>query len=330
MQTDDWFKCYGKMWIEEIVSGAYCHPAKFSRALIRHIYAHAIEEEWIKTGGMVVDPFGGVGLGALEAMRRGLHWFGMELEANYCALAQQNIDLWNERYSTKLPNWGTATILQGDSRQLASRLARASLPAPLQAGLCLGSPPYTGFTASDTGFRPPHARAEFGRDETAPSSVQMADKGGYGQTAGNLGNLPDTDFKAALAQMPKGSHAAILEETGAEPTTFWSASREILEQVYQILVPGGYAIFVCKRFVRDKQIVEFPTQWAHLCEAVGLEWIHHHKAWQVDKRGAQYTLGGELEERQITWQSFFRKDHAKKYPRLKILWEDILCFVKRP
>ena len=128
---------------------------------------------------------------------------------------------------------------------------------------------------------------------------QMAD---YGKTTGQLG-----------------------QETGS---TFWAASRTILEEVYKVLAPGGHCIFVCKRFVRNKKIVEFSTQWAHLCEAVGFKWIHHHKAWLVEDRGAQHTLEGGLEKREVRRLSFFRRLHTQKYPHLAILWEDVLCFVK--
>ena len=111
--------------------------------------------------------------------------------------------------------------------------------------------------------------------------------------------------------------------------TFWAAARQIVEQVYQVLVPGGHAIFVTKRFVRNKQIVEFSQQWADLCQAVGFELIHWHKAWLVEDRGAQYTLEGDLERHVVKRLSFFRRLHAKKYPHLAIEWEDVTCYVKQ-
>jgi len=128
-----------------------------------------------------------------------------------------------------------------------------------------------------------------------------------------------------LSCVPSGNSTQKQKET---LSTFWAASRQLLEQVYQVLAPGGHAIFVCKRFVRNKEIVDFPLQWARLCEAVGFTWIHHHKAWLVEDRGAQHTLEGGLEKRVVKRLSFFRRLHSQKYPHLEILYEDVLCFVK--
>src|SRR5262249_32748952 len=47
--------------------------------------------------------------------------------------------------------------------------------------------------------------------------------------------------------------------------TFWTAARDILRECYHILKPGGVAAWVCKAFVRNKQLVDFPAQWAQLC-----------------------------------------------------------------
>ncbi len=131
--TDDWSGCYGESWSGLIVPEAFCHPAKYSRALIQRIYQHVMAEGWAQPGDVVVDPFGGVALGALDAQRLGLSWVGVELEPRFVALAQQNFDLWQRRYSS-LPHWGTARILQGDSRNLAAIVAGA--------GIGVSSPPF--------------------------------------------------------------------------------------------------------------------------------------------------------------------------------------------
>src|SRR3990167_1742721 len=78
-----WRNCYDSGWQGEIVPEAFVHPAKFSRALIRRIYDHAFEEGWLAPGMTVVDPFAGVGLGALDAMWNGLDWVGCELEPKF-------------------------------------------------------------------------------------------------------------------------------------------------------------------------------------------------------------------------------------------------------
>jgi hypothetical protein len=124
----DWHGLYKKGWKGIVTPKAIAHPAKFSRALIEHIYKHCLAEGWIRPGDRILDPFGGVALGAYDAMRLGLTWIGVELEPKFCALGQANIDLWNERYAGKLPNWGKAIILQGDSRYLIQVLAGKDYP----------------------------------------------------------------------------------------------------------------------------------------------------------------------------------------------------------
>jgi len=71
MKTMLWENCYPSNWKGKIVDEAIAHPAKFSSKLIRKIYEHMLEEGWLKPGDVVIDPFGGVALGAMDAMRLG-------------------------------------------------------------------------------------------------------------------------------------------------------------------------------------------------------------------------------------------------------------------
>lgn len=118
MIIDIWENCYPSKWKGVITPDSFKHPAKFSSKLIQKIYRHITEEGWLREGDRVVDPFGGVALGALEAMRYGLDWTGCELEPHFVKFGNENIRLWNGTFSGKLPRWGTAILLQGDSRQL--------------------------------------------------------------------------------------------------------------------------------------------------------------------------------------------------------------------
>lgn len=110
MKQSEWVGLYNESWQGEIVPEAFSHPAKYSRALIRQIYQHMIDQGYIAPGDHIVDPFGGVGLGALDAMRHGLHFEGVELEERFVTLGRQNIGLWQARYSGWFANWGTAVI----------------------------------------------------------------------------------------------------------------------------------------------------------------------------------------------------------------------------
>jgi hypothetical protein len=84
----EWFGLYSESWQGEITPEAFAHPAKFNRALIRRIYDWMMENGYIKAGDRIVDPFGGVALGALDAMRLGMHWEGVELEPRFHIMGQ--------------------------------------------------------------------------------------------------------------------------------------------------------------------------------------------------------------------------------------------------
>ena len=64
-------------------------------------------------------------------MTYGLRYIGVELEPRFVALAQQNLDLWRQRYG-----FTGGTVVQGDSRQLRAVLAGAQVQA------VVGSPPF--------------------------------------------------------------------------------------------------------------------------------------------------------------------------------------------
>lgn len=78
----DWYGLYGNGWKSgaELTSEAFGHPAKFSRSLIRRIYEHCLEQGYLSLGDIVLDPFGGVALGGIDAVQNDLRWIGVELE----------------------------------------------------------------------------------------------------------------------------------------------------------------------------------------------------------------------------------------------------------
>lgn len=447
----DWYGCYGESWMGIIVDDSFAHPAKFSRTLIRCIYDHAVEQGWLKPGDNVLDPFGGVALGALHAMKHGLHWLGMEIEEKFVKLGNRNLELWNETYRPHLPGWGSAVLVQGDSRELCGVLAEACVSSPpfgkaqsggginvkgygedgrdkvgdrsynarthnsneanlgalpegdhdavvssppyargcqhtggddpnpehLEGGEyhgvgmdgCVSCPPYTASLASDD----PDKRGGLYRDPKCRNDKTLTAE--YGQSEGQMGQMQEGEFRAAVSSPPwestegtlsakkfkdpaklardqsealrtgkvRGNFASEeailrslkrqdrqhygdsdgnLNNDGGE--TFWSAARQIMEQVYRALRPGGVAIWVTKAFVRDGERVDFPGQWRALGEACGfetIEWIH---AWLVEDRGAQYDLFGELHERKVERKSFFRRLYEKKHPDMTIDYEVVI------
>jgi len=98
-------------------------------------------------------------------------------------LGQQNIGLWNERYGEQMPGWGSAVIVQGDSRRLGEVLGRARL--------CLSSPPYTNsMTTKET------------KNHPGGTNVTTRYQRSYGNNPRNLGNLPDGGFEVAISSPP--------------------------------------------------------------------------------------------------------------------------------
>lgn len=183
----EWSGCYDDGWGDLIVPDAYAHPAKFSRGLIRRIYEHLLGSGRIHPGATVVDPFGGVALGALDAMMHGLHWVGCELEPKFVDLGQRNIAMWRTRWGHATT--GTARLVQGDSRRLAEVLGLADA--------IVSSPPYNKPFSQDHNGKRGGGRA----NGTAPSSERGAFVT-YGQTPGQIEGLPMGDIEAVVSSPP--------------------------------------------------------------------------------------------------------------------------------
>jgi hypothetical protein len=108
--------------------------------------------------------------------------------------------------------------------------------------------------------------------------------------------------------------------------TFWSASRIILEQCFELLKPNGHAIFVCKDYIKAKKRVPFSDRWLALCESVGFKLVCRHQAMLVKSHGTQVTIHGD-EEITTERKSFFRRlAESKGSPRIDE--EDVICLEK--
>lgn len=411
-----WDGCYPSSWNGKIVPEAMSHPAKYSSRLIRKIYEHIVSEGWAQAGDSVIDPFGGVALGALDAMRLGLHWQGVELEAKFHGLGNLNIEKWNAAHAEIMPTWGTARLHNGDSRYLAQVLGGS-------AAVAVSSPPYSETPLSfqknglhtegdekyyrpymidaNTGYgetpgqlgamkaqgfeiavaSPPFLQSEGGTPE--PKAGGVIDKAlyarhaagnksanGYGRTDGQLSSMKDGSFELAVSSPPfeastadggyqllgkyaeqgkltvkqvKGNKNKAYASWSKDRNTdyapsetnlgnesgddFWLSARQIVEQVYAVLLPGGHACWVVKDYVKNKQIVPFCDQWRQLCEAVGFTTIHEHHASLVRNVRHQHTLEGGLLTMQSESKSFFRRIAEKKgSPRID--YETVFCMEK--
>lgn len=198
----DWTGLYGEGWDTDIVPEAYSHPAKYSRALIRHIYQYLLDNRLIQRGARILDPFGGVALGALDAQLQGLHWTGCELEPKFVTLGNANLALWQSKYASHFPRWGSARLIQGDSRRIGEVIAGAS-------GI-VSSPPYAESLQGDNGAEATRKRIAEGkynglRPDVFTSEGQNSKDtfgGGYSSDPNNLGNLKGDDYNAVIASPP--------------------------------------------------------------------------------------------------------------------------------
>lgn len=354
MNTTDWNGCYDGSWQSApLVAGAYAHPAKVSFNLAERIYRHMLTEGWLRPGDAVLDPFGGIGGFAFHAALYGMHWTGVELEQKFVDLGGQNLELWRSRYAPHFPGYGTARLVQGDSRRLVEVVAGV--------GGIVSSPPYAASVNQGDGANDADARmdrkADAGVDVTqavnrgGPNSVLNRAQS-YGTTPGQLGAMPAgvvSNPPYVETQTLGGSHedgmrgknpGKYADQTGHYGTTpgqlgndtagtFWSAAAVIVQQCHAVLRPGGYAAWVTGDFVRNKQRVPFGQQWLDLCIACGFEPALWAVAWKSEHNGAQLGIFGDARELRKEKVSFFRRLANQKNPDAAIANEDVI-FVRKP
>jgi len=138
------------------------------------------------------------------------------------------------------------------------------------------------------------------------------------------GGTRKTEARAALGKGYGKSDGQLAEAVG---DTFWQAAKEIVEQCYQILKPGGVAIWVVKDFVRNKKRVDFTGDWRRLCESAGFETIHEHHAMLVKEDVKESLFGHKIVKRKERKSFFRRLAESKGSPRID--YEIVFCMRKR-
>lgn len=245
-----WHDLYNRQWADLLVDAAREHPAKYARGLIKKIYQHAREEGWVARNDYVIDPFAGVGLGAIDAMAHGLHWRGYEIEEQWFRAGAENIREWNRKFSHA--QWGTAMIIHGPAQDITNK------PAATGYQLAIGSPP---FLQSRGG-----AKVLGGKDAAFMQRHGAGNRGvaAYGATPGQLHNLPIGTIRGAKFK--------------DQPETYWDAALKIATRVYDVLEPGGHAIWVVKDYVENAKRKPFTRDWQKICEKAGFKTVCKHKA----------------------------------------------------
>lgn len=105
--------------------------------------------------------------------------------------------------------------------------------------------------------------------------------------------------------------------------TYWTAMQAVYSECFKALKPGGYLIVVLKSYVKNKRRVHLPMQTLKLLIHTGFEPIERIKAMLV-KESVNSGLFGEDVVSRKSRKSFFRRLHEKRFPNLKIDFEEVL------
>lgn len=294
MITDEWNGCYTKNWYKKLHPDGIDHPAKISYQLIHKIYNHLS----LPKGSKVLDPYAGVSCTAFHAMQHGYQWTGIEIEPKFVQLSQKNIDFWNQKYQ-RLPKWGNAKIINGDSTQIELHDTYDAI---------ITSPPYEAMMAKSGNDATILYDANVRRGERAGDPAYWPTRkrftigfsAGYGSQTGNIGN-----FKGNL---------------------FWEMMDQVIENMGQYLKPGGIWVWVTKDLFRNRKRIHVADQIVKRSPFIP---IHHHRAMLTENCGTYLTLDGHEEPKTIKRMSFFRYMVEKHYPENKIEWEDVICLIKQ-
>ena len=222
---------------------------------------------------------------------------------------------------------------------------------PGNVDMVVSSPPYAEAQTGGGIFAAMRGKGNYKLTTNLPGSCYQPAE--HGKSKENLGNLKSGDVDCVLGsppyekaetggKIPKDKYPQIggkifgyrQEHQGCSKgqlgqdkgDTFWQAAKIIVEQCFQILKPGGHAIWVVKSFVRNKKIVDFPGDWQRLCESVGFKTVCIHHAMLV-KETKHQTLFGHTEVKRKERKSFFRRlAESKGSPPVN--FECVLCMEK--
>jgi len=306
------------------------HPAKMATYLVDKII-----EEYTKPGDVILDPMGGCGTTAVEAVKKGRNCIVVDYERKFCDLMRKNIDM-ADKQQTLTPK-GKATVIHGDARNLSSLLGEVdqivfSPPfANLNKGGGIAVKGYEGEYGKDEKLKDRHAR----RLSEDPNNIDNIKR--YGsvdsivmsppyKTATEGSGLYKHPEKAptlrGVCNRPDGlrtstdpenidnlKYGSVIDfEDGKQ--TYLQAMHRVYAECLKVLKQGGYMILVVKNFIRNKKIVDLAGDTVKLCESVGFKHVRTHK-------------------RKLTQLSFWIINYRKRYPDApRVDYEHVLVFQK--
>ncbi len=221
---------------------------------------------------------------------------------------------------------------------------------------CITSPPYVDLAKRHRTEEPYAQVAPDGYGRLSPN--RHID--GYSHDPANMGNLPEGSHKEVVdaictsppyekaqrkdtkggvfdsgrpdlkkwawsANNQGGSPGQISNEQG---DTYWSACRDVYCECLKALKPGGVMAVVVKSFVKNKVIIDLPSQTLELLEAIGFDSLEYVRAW-LTSPATQKSLMPEIRPDYTKKKaSFFRRLYESKYPENKIDFEVVLIVHK--
>jgi len=195
--------------------------------------------------------------------------------------------------------------------------------------------------------------------EAIAAQMRRDEKRVYGESEGQIANLPFGMIDAALSSPPyeassqcqdknfrrddrfregdwhqqkrnnpnfpesPSSDGQIGKERG---DTYLSAMLAVYRELHAVLKPGGVCALVTKNPVKNGAIRRLDEDTIRLMEAAGFTLIERKHAMLSEDLGEQMTMDGGIKKIQRVRMSFFKRLHVRKYPELAVLWEDVLFF----
>ena len=346
-----WEDLYWQTWKGILHEDTYKHPAKFAPGLIRRIYTYMHRELYIPRNSVILDPFAGVGCGALYAMINGHLWIGHEIEKMCHYLGNRQICYWEERYKNAY-TLGEAHLLRRDSA-VGPYTYQGILSPTFCPEVVISSPPFgAGETRNRSTFQGGEITSAMSRAYTqdnqgqhnnnlarlkenhevfdaivsSPPFEDLVKMGkGPGTRGGTKHNSPERAHKLS-SDSSFGSAEGQMGNTNGQD--FWEQAKLVVDNCHQALAPGGYAIWVCKDYVRAGKRIPFSDKWEMLCKSCGFEPYQRIEASLVTDNGTQ---SGLFEDRKYIKErkTFFRRlAEGKGSPEIN--HEDIIVMRKPP
>jgi DNA modification methylase len=328
--AQQWQGCYDDTWHGLIVPDAFRHPAKFAYGLITRIVDYGLTKGYWAAGDVIIDPFGGVGLGGIVCAYRGLRWLGVDCEKHFVDLARANFALHAgklQRLRSPLP-----LMLHGDSRDIGNLVIGAS---------AITSPPYAAIATGAGGLNikpPKHPGQQSGRSPHSPS--QSADQhygagaitsppyvsGGHHTDVFDAWNVNSRGQKIEKETAGYGKSSAQigrLKETG-----YMGAMLDVYRGIHRALHDGGVFAVVVKDYVKNGRRIPLCNQTWELLHIAGFNGIERIHALLVQHYSHHDLFEGEVKSKRERKSFFRRMSERKGSPAID--YEEILFVRKTP